>query len=208
MSGRRQHWDTIFAKSEDDSRLGWYERNSDQILGYLERLDLAIPSTIVLAGAGTSMLPGDLLLRGHRLIINDVSELALDTLKRRIGPNSRASWINTDLGRPVTAALPPLDLWIDRAVLHFLVEDADRRQYFSTLQEAVRPGGYVLLAQFSKEAADKCAGLPVHRYSEEEMSDNLGADYLLIEHEIFHYTTPSGAPRPYLYALFERQCAP
>ena len=73
MSGRRQHWDTIFAKSEDDRRLGWYERNSDQILGYLERLDLAIPSTIFLAGAGTSMLPGDLLLRGHRLIINDVS---------------------------------------------------------------------------------------------------------------------------------------
>lgn len=208
MSGRRKHWDTLFSKIEDDSRLGWYERYSDQILAYLDRLDLVIPSTIFLAGAGTSMLPGDLLVRGHRLIINDVSEIALNTLKQRIGPNRRATWIHTDLAKPLTKLLPSVDLWIDRAVLHFLVEDADIRHYFDTVQAAVRSGGYILLAQFSKEAVDRCAGLPVHRYSKEEMSDRLGRDFLLVEHEIYHYTTPSGSPRPYLYALFERQRSP
>lgn len=197
MSERQKHWNQIFLKTPIDSRLGWYERDSSQTLRYLDRLDLDIPATIFVSG--------DLLVRGHRVIINDVSERALHTLRKRIGPNRRATWMSGDLALPLTERLPSVDLWIDRAVLHFLLEEEDIQRYFNTVQSSVRSGGYVLLAQFSTEAVDKCAGLGVHRYSLEEISDRLGGKFRLIADEIYNYTTPSGAPRPYLYALFEKR---
>lgn len=205
MDHRQTHWDRIFSKSPGDNSLGWHEGSSAQTLSYLDRLELEIPSAIFVAGAGTSMLPGDLLVRGHRLIINDISRLALSKLQKRIGPNRRAVWISKDLALPFTEGLPSLDLWIDRAVLHFLLKEKEIEQYFETLQGAVKHGGYVLLAQFSTKAVDKCAGLGVHRYSLDEMIDRLGGEFQLIRDEIVHYTAPNGASRPYLYALFEKE---
>lgn len=205
MSERQKHWDRFFSKTPADSSLGWHEGYSTHTLTYLDRLDLDIPANIFVSGAGTSMLPGDLLVRGHRLIINDVSGLALQNLRKRIGPNRRATWMCRDLALPLTVPLPPIDLWTDRAALHFLLEEQDIQQYFNTMQSAVRSGGYVLLAQFSTEAVDRCAGLDVHRYSLEEMRDRLGVQFSLVANEIYGHTTPSGAPRPYLYALFEKR---
>ena len=205
MSERQKHWDQIFSKTLFDNSLGWYERHSTQTLNYLDRLDLAIPSTIFISGAGTSVLPGDLLVRGHKLIINDVSEQAVQTLRKRIGPNGRATWLSSDLALPLPESLVPIDLWIDRAVLHFLLSEEDIQQYFNTVQSAVRSGGYVLLAQFSTKAVDRCAGLGVHRYSLEEMGDRLGGKFRLIEDEIHNYTAPGGASRPYLYALYQKR---
>ncbi len=69
--------------------------------------------------------------------------------------------MSSDLARPLPESLVPIVLWIDRAVLHFLLGEQDIQQYFNTLQGAVRPGGYILLAQFSTKAVDRCAGLVV-----------------------------------------------
>ena len=55
MSERQKHWVQIFSKRLFDNSLGWYERHSTQTLNYLDRLDLAIPFTIFVSGAGTSM---------------------------------------------------------------------------------------------------------------------------------------------------------
>ena len=67
------------------------------------------------------MLPGDLLVHGHKLTINDVSEQAMQNpLQQRIGSNRRATWLSSDLARPLPESLVPIVLWINRAVLHGL----------------------------------------------------------------------------------------
>ena len=184
--------------------LGWWEKTSAQTLKFIDPIDLPVPSAIFLAGAGTSMLAGDLLIRGHHLVINEISPAALSILQQRIGPNQRATWLLHDLGRLLPADIPGADLWIDRAVLHFLIEESQIRNYFINLQSTVRPGGHALLAQFSVDGAPRCAGLDLHRYSLDELIKRVGSTFSLIDDEQFTYTTPEGNPRPYLYALFRK----
>ena len=61
-----------------------------------------------------------------------------------------------------------------------------------------------LLAEFSIEGAPKCAGLELHRYSIGEMTQRIGKDFELVAHEKYTYINPSGAPRPYIYALYRK----
>ena len=75
---------------------------------------------------------------------------------------------------------------------------------FSALHSAIRPGGYALLAEFSTTGARQCAGLELHRYSVEEMTERMGPEFALIADEEYLYTSPSGDPRPYVYALYQK----
>jgi hypothetical protein len=49
------------------------------------------------------------------------------------------------------------------------------------------------------------AGLTLHRYSIEELSERLGSSFTLISHFDHIYINPYGDPRPYIYALFKRE---
>lgn len=204
MTAQQQHWDRLFSTRSSDADLGWWEKTSAQTLKFLDLTDLPVPSVVFIAGAGTSMLAGDLLVRGHHLVINEISSQAQNTLRRRIGPNRRAAWQLHDLGRPFAQGAPSLDLWIDRAVLHFLIEESRIQHYFLNLQTSVRPGDYALFAQFSADGSRRCAGLDLHRYSLDELSERVGRSFSLIADEQFIYKTPGGETRPYLYALFKK----
>lgn len=66
-------------------------------------------------------------------------------------------------------------------------------------------GGYVLLAQFSNDGANRCAGLDVHRYSLDELVSRMGAGFELVSFENHCFINPYGNERPYVYALFKRK---
>lgn len=198
-----EHWNAIFSAGTD-AELGWYESDVSQTLKFLDRIPPAVGATVFLPGAGTSMLVDELLANGYRLVLNDISDRALDKLKSRIGENDRVMLLHHDVSRPLPGDAPQAGLWIDRAVLHFLLKESDIRTYFDNLRAVLRPGGYALLAEFSTEGAGKCAGLEVHRYSAEELTRRMGEDFELVEHEHYTYTNPKGSPRPYIYALFRR----
>jgi SAM-dependent methyltransferase len=202
-----RHWNGVFSKSAD-RELGWYEESPAQTLRMLQCARCPGQATIFLPGAGTSVLVDELLARGHRLVLNDISATALDKLRGRLrerpGVMERVRWLRHDISRPLPPDVPPCDLWIDRAVLHFLTDEARIAGYFENLRRVVRPGGQVLLAEFSYEAPPRCAGLEVHRYTLEEMVERMGEDFEMVAFEHYTYVNPRGEPRPYLYALFRR----
>ncbi len=80
-------------------------------------------------------------------------------------------------------SLPPsrYDLWHDRAVFHFLTDAKDRRSYIRTVGESLKPGGYLIVATFAPEGPQKCSGLNIVRYSPDELRNEFGDDYLLLE---------------------------
>lgn len=203
MTRRDQHWNEVFASRREDA-LGWYEEDVTQTLRFLEPADPGPGTRVMLPGAGTSVLVDQLLGRGCDLILNDISDEALKRLAKRIGQGDRLRWLHHDMSRPLPRDLPPVDLWIDRAVLHFLVAEADIHGYFANLHGLTAPGGHVLLAEFSSHGAEKCAGLDVHRYSLDEMTRRMGPGFELVASEEYTYTNPRGEPRPYLYALYQR----
>ena len=200
-----QHWNAIFA-TKADTELGWYEREASQTLKFLELIPRNESDRIFLPGAGTSVLVDTLLARGHELILNDISGEALRKLKDRIGTHAdRVTWLQHDISKLLPDGIPPADVWVDRAVLHFLLEEAGIRGYFSNLQTAIRPGGYALLAEFSAAGCPRCAGLEVHRYAVEEITRRMGAGFELVRQEDYTFINPSGDPRPYIYALYRNK---
>ncbi len=203
MTASNEHWNAIFSASADPD-LGWYEKDVSQTLKFLNYIPQSEPTTTFIPGAGTSILVDELLARGHKLILNDISGKALDRLRDRIGKyNNRLTWLHHDISRPLPDDISQSDIWIDRAVLHFLLEETDIQGYFTNLQSTIRPGGYVLLAEFSTIGAPKCAGLELHHYSIEEMTTRMGSAFELIKHEDYTYINPFGDPRPYIYALYK-----
>jgi SAM-dependent methyltransferase len=196
------HWNQIFA-SKPQKELGWYEDDVGQTLKFLDQIPGAPKGLAFLAGAGTSQLVDELLERGVNLVLNDISGEALARMRERIGVRGEhAVWLCQDISKPLPASIPQVDLWIDRAVLHFLLSDADIEGYFQNLRATLKSGGHVLLAEFAETGALRCAGLDVHRYTVDEMTRRLGPDFELVKAETYVFTNPSGAPRPYVYALF------
>lgn len=204
MVDPHEHWNKIFT-SKGDPELGWYESDVSQTLKFLDLIPKSEGAVVFLPGAGTSVLVDELLARGFRIILNDISDEALARLEARTGRNEeRLIWLRHDISSPLPDELPDADIWIDRAVLHFLTDESEIQGYFSNLDSAVRPGGYALLAEFSMSGSRKCAGLEVHRYSVQEMTERFGGKFELVANESYTYITPAGEERPYVYALFRK----
>lgn len=204
MTTTNRHWNAIFS-ARSDPELGWYESDTSQTLKFLDLIPQGKNTTVFLPGAGTSVLVDELLARGHGLILNDISDAALNKLRSRIGTNAELTWLQHDISKPLPKGIPRADIWIDRAVLHFLLEEADIQGYFTNLDSAIRPGGYILLAEFSPSGAPECAGLALHRYSVEEMTQRIGVGFELVKAEDYTFINPAGEPRPYVYALYKKK---
>jgi hypothetical protein len=199
-----EHWNNIFSTTKN-TQLGWYEEDVSQTLKFLNLLQNKENLQIFLSGAGTSLLVDSLLEQGHKLVLNDISDEALSKLKTRIDKQADEQiWLHHDIGTTLPTTVPKVDLWIDRAVLHFLLEPAKVKQYFINLNASVKLGGHALLAEFSTTGAMQCAGLKVHRYSLDEMVEKMGGNFELVKSENHTYMNPFGDSRHYVYALFEK----
>ncbi len=205
MKSSSKHWDTIFSNTED-SKLGWYEKNLSQTLELLNQIPDWEKSTVFLPGAGTSVLVEELLSRGVKLVLNDISIEALNRVKGRLNDEGREiDWLCQDIAQPVQGTIPDVDIWIDRAFLHFLTDEDDIEGYFENIKSTLKAGGHAMFAEFSRTGAPKCAGLILHRYSIEELSERLGSSFKLVSHFDYTYINPYGDPRPYIYALYKRE---
>ena len=200
------HWDKVYS-SRADEKLGWYEDFPQESICLIDKCNLSPDSVILNVGAGTTTLIEFLLLMGYtNIIATDISSDSLTKLKTGLGnEEDKITWIVDDLTNPVHLKnIPLVDLWIDRAVLHFFTESKDQSTYFELLKSKVRKGGFVLFAEFNLNGATKCSGLPIHRYSEEILAEKLGDNFELTDSFDYLYSTPSGAERPYIYTLFRK----
>jgi len=206
-SDLKEHWNTAYNK--EDEQLGWFEANPMQTMELVNACDLQKDATILNAGAGTTTLIDRLIEEGYtNMIANDLSDLALNKLKQRIkkSHNYNLTCIKDDLTNPQKInKLQNIDLWIDRAVLHFFLTEAEQNAYFNLIQKTVSKNGYVIIAVFSLEGAQKCCGLDLKRYNLEMLQNNLGTHFKLIKSFNHTFINPFGGERPYIYTLFQRQ---
>jgi len=204
MKSSCKHWDTIFSNTKD-SELGWYEKDVSKTLELLNQIPEWESATIFIPGAGTSLLVEELLSKKAGLVLNDISIEALNRLKNRLkGRKGKIDWLCQDISQPIQNAIPAVGIWLDRAVLHFLTDEDDINGYFENIKSTLKAGGHAIFAEFSKTGAEKCAGLTLHRYSVEELSERLGPSFKLVSHFNYTYINCCGAPRPYVYALYKK----
>lgn len=196
-----EHWNSIFNKT-DDNKLGWWENETSQTLKFIENININSFTNIFLAGAGTSVLVDELIKQDCNLILNDISFIALEKLKLRLKNSSKLDFFQYDLSKPFVKE--NIDIWIDRAVLHFLLKEKDIEIYFENLNKNLRIGSFALFAQFKIGGATSCASLEIKQYDIYELSKRLGENFELILNENYDFINPFGNKKEYVYALYKR----
>jgi len=189
------HWDTSYYG--DYTARGWFQaaaHPSWRLIG-----DLSPSSSAIDIGAGASVWVDEALDRGWSdLAVLDWSQVALEIARARVGPQSESvEWIQADL----LSWTPPrsYDLWHDRAVLHFLREDADRGRYASVLRAATRRGSVVVIGSFGPTGPETCAGLPVRRQSLADFEALFGNDFTIEQAYEEAHVRPDGDTQDYLW---------
>ena len=201
------HWNNAYRKTPLKS-LGWYEESPMASLELIGDCNLEEDALIFNAGAGASTLIECLLNDGFKnIVVNDISSSALIELKNNLSihNHSNVEFIVDDLTNPTSLLkLKNVNLWHDRAVLHFFTTEEQRLNYFSLLKKIIKDDGFVILAEFNLEGAKKCCGLDVYNYNDAMLQEYLGADFKLLKSFNYTYTQPSGNTREYVYTLFKR----
>lgn len=205
MKSSKKHWEEVYHSIPTD-KLGWYEESPKPSIDLFVECKLSHDSRILNVGAGTSTFIDYLVEEDYKqLLVADISESAINQLKSRLGGKAeQVEWIVDDLtGAEELDKIKQVDLWHDRAVLHFFTDETDQKAYFDLLKKLVKPGGFVIIAVFSLEGVKMCSGLPVKNYSTDMLQEKLGNNFKLIRNFNFLYTTPRGNPRDYIYTLFQ-----
>lgn len=197
---RVSHWERVY-REKDDTQLSWHQDDPSISLELCDIAGVHSGSSVIDIGGGTSRIAARLIERGlSDVSVLDVSEAALDRSRRDLGPvGDQIKWIAAD----VTTWTPnrSYDLWHDRAVFHFLVDEDDRLAYIDRLRRCLRPGGHAIIATFALDGPEKCSGLPVVRYDPQGLSAVLGDAFTLVAERRHMHPTPWGSPQSFQFSL-------
>ncbi|MCX7890126.1 MAG: class I SAM-dependent methyltransferase [Rhodobacteraceae bacterium] len=205
---RSDHWDDRFG-SRAEADLSWFE--ADPALSFRLVTAHARPDEPVLdVGAGLSRLADRLIAAGYgQVTILDVSAVALEKVRARIGPTPALRTIRADVTRWVPDAR--WALWHDRAVFHFLTSPDDRAAYVAAMDRALAPGGTAILMTFAEDGPGTCSGLPVRRWSPEALAAEiarLAPGRFSIAGSARHlHRTPGGLTQPFGVTVLRKAAA-
>lgn len=201
----KAHWNNIYTTIKTES-LEWYEDKAEESISLIEKCGLSRDALIMNIGAGTTTLINELSDSGfNNIYATDISDVALDKLKKSINCKDGVTIIEDDIvNSKEIKNINNIDLWHDRAVLHFFTKEEDIKSYFNLLNTVVKVGGYAILAPFNKLGTDQCSGFTVRQYDEEMLKIGLGNNFKLIHSFNHEYTSPIGNKKNFIYSLFKK----
>jgi cyclopropane fatty-acyl-phospholipid synthase-like methyltransferase len=168
-AARLQFWESVHTGHDVDG-VSWWQSVPGLSLGLVDATQLSRDQAIIDVGAGWSTLVDHLLERGYTdLTAIDLSASALQTVRGRLGP------AGDDVVLEIADVLEMrrnrrYALWHDRAVYHFLTEPDEREDYLVSLRYALAPNGWAVVATFGPDGPTTCSGLPIVRYTHDELA--------------------------------------
>ena len=200
---RKAHWEQTY-RAKASHELGWYQAYPTLSSQLIESTGVGKSADIIDVGGGDSTLVDVLLDRGFtHVTVLDISSLALDRTKARLGARSRfVTWIEGDVTQLSTTQA--YDVWHDRATFHFLTDAEDRKRYIQAMNRSVRASGHVIISTFAPDAPPTCNGLDVVRYSPQALCAEIGQGFKLIEAQGQIHITPIGTEQAFIYCHLKR----
>lgn len=199
----RAHWDQVY-QSKKPTEVSWYEPNAERSLDFIRQFGNA-QSRILDVGAGASRVVDALLDLGYpKPILLDISATAFEHAKTRLGSRAAlAEWVVDDVTND--PELPVVDIWHDRAVLHFLTTAPAQRAYARLAARTVHSGGHAIIATFAPDGPERCSGLPVSRHDGQSVAALLGPSFELIEEHREVHRTPAAAEQRFCWSILRRK---
>lgn len=204
MDNRKEHWNKVY-ETKKPTEVSWYEPMPEISLSYITECKLEKDAAIIDIGGGDSFLAEFLLAQGFSdITVVDISENALERAKERLGEKSEEiNWIVADASsfRPERK----YDLWHDRAVFHFLTEDTQIKNYLATVNDAIKPGGFLVMGTFSENGPTKCSGLEIKQYSITQMQELFSDGFSTLSCKNIDHETPSGGIQNFTFCSFRKK---
>ena len=199
-----KYWNEIY-EQKSDQEVSWFQDTPTSSLALIDELKLKLEDSIIDIGAGNSRLVDSLLSRGfHNISILDISAVALENARTRLGDSSKSiKFITSD----VTKFTPKevYKLWHDRATFHFLTTAAEIESYLDVANRAISDDGFLIVSTFSKAGPDKCSGLPISKYSEFDLKTLFEKYFSNIRCFEDKHSTPWGTNQDFVYCGFKKR---
>jgi 2-polyprenyl-3-methyl-5-hydroxy-6-metoxy-1,4-benzoquinol methylase len=198
----KSHWEEVYS-AKAETGISWYQNEPTLSLELIGAVAPVEGGRIIDVGGGASLLADRLLnLPFDGISVLDISETALGKARSRLGERAAGvEWLAADVTE--VRDVGTFDVWHDRAVFHFLTDEADRKKYVELARRTVPGGGHLIIATFAEDGPKKCSDLDVSRYNAESLRAEF-AGFSLVRHAAEMHTTPWGSPQAFIYGVFRR----
>lgn len=197
----KDHWERIYS-TKLPNEVSWTQAVPATSLRFIHSFKPAKEAAIIDIGGGDSLLADYLLNEGYTdITVLDISENALERAKNRLGMRAEmVKWIVSD----ITDFKPgrQYNIWHDRATFHFLTTHGQIDSYLTAAREAVT--GYLAIGTFSDNGPDKCSGLQIKQYNEQELEAQLNHGFKKIRCINEDHITPFQTRQNFLFCSFKR----
>jgi hypothetical protein len=199
---KKAHWEHVYQTKTPD-QVSWTQPVPQTSLDFIHGFNLSKSSKIIDIGGGDSKLVDNLLQEGFEdITVLDISAVALEKAQVRLGKESKkVKWIVSDI-----IDFKPMDyydLWHDRATFHFLTEENQVTAYLNIAERAI--ANYLVIGTFSENGPEKCSGLPIKQYTEEQLQNQLNKDFKKIRCITEDHVTPFQTRQNFLFCSFKKQ---
>ena len=202
----RAHWEQVY-ETKTPQTVSWTQEDPQPSLDWILGLGLSSDSFVVDSGGGRSVLAEKLVNAGFSHVeVFDISMRSLAQAKMDLKTDAARDAISYRVCN-VLDYKPEKEVavWHDRAVFHFLVDDAERSQYVDNLKKWAP--AHIILGTFSPDGPLKCSGLPIRQYDADGLLELFSPDYLVVKAETVTHVTPSGGEQVFTFVHLERRNA-
>ena len=200
---QKEHWENIYS-TKGLTEVSWYQEVPETSLELIKRVTKNKEASIIDVGGGDGYLVDELIQLGYNNItVLDISENAINKAKQRLGDVAKnIKWIISDILEFNPSE--KYDVWHDRALFHFLIEDSDIEKYKSLLQLNLKKNGHLILATFADNGPDKCSGLSVSKYSAKDHALKFKDYFTPLDSFKYDHITPFRTTQNFTVSVFKR----
>lgn len=197
----KEHWEKVYG-SKSSNEVSWYQPEPQTSLLFFKEMGVPVNAAIIDAGGGDSNLVDHLLRDGYTdITVLDISEKALEKTKSRLGEKAAlVKWVVADVN--FFKSEKKFDVWHDRALLHFLNDEAAQKKYLETVNNHLNSNGKIIIGTFSVTGPEKCSDLPVKRYSETSLAALVMKYFKKIKCITVNHATPFNTIQNFLFCSF------
>lgn len=199
----KKHWENVY-QNKHFHEVSWFQSIPVTSLNFLKQFNIPKSAKIIDVGGGDSYFVDNLLDLGYQdITVLDISELALNKAKQRLGARStQVKWIVADAA--TFSPTEKYDFWHDRAVFHFLTQDQQIENYIECAQKGISATGVLVIGTFSEQGPTKCSGLEIKQYSERSISESLAKFFDIIKCIVVDHKTPFDTLQNFIFCSFKK----
>lgn len=204
MHETRAHWNEVW-EGRDPTDTSWFEADPATSHRLVSDVRPQHDAQIIDVGGGASRLVDRLLDDGWSSItVLDIAPASLAAARARLG--DRAGDVRWETGDVLAYDHGGhVDVWHDRAVLHFLTDDDARSAYAKRCAATVRAAGHAVIATFAPDGPQQCSGLPVRRSAADDLAALFEPSFTLVHDQRVVHHTPWDTEQAFTFVTLRRR---